>query len=289
MQNQPIVVGVLTTFHPTRELLSKVNKLSEQCCKVIVVDDTGLVESDFYNENMQFFNERQNFYYLTNTSNLGIAFSLNRGIKLALEVGADFIVTFDDDTEFSPDYNERCLSFLSGEHEFQVGGVSLSRGKEFSSLDNSFRQKRLLITSGFFCSASIYKSLVSFPEEYFIDLVDFYLSLKIRSAGYKLIELSSIGMIHKVGNLRNLDLPIQINVFNHSPFRLYYQVRNSIPFFCEFWRFDFILCSYLLLDIFRLPFKAILFEDKKLVRLKYCFKGLWHGIHGKMGRLNDKN
>ncbi|KKO47844.1 hypothetical protein VT06_14725 [Arsukibacterium sp. MJ3] len=243
--------------------------------------------SSFYNAHEFFFTEYSDIHYLENECNKGIAFSLNRGVKLAFDLKADFIVTFDDDTHFCNDYVYRCLSFFSNNRSEPVGGICLSRGEEFCFLDSGFRVKRTLITSGFFCRALVYERLSLFPDEYFIDLVDFYLSLEIRSNGYKLVELSDVGMIHMVGNMKILHLPFTVNVFNHSPFRLYYQVRNSIPFFIRFWRIDFVLCAYILLDILRIPLKAILFEDRKISRIKYCFKGLWHGIKGRMGRLND--
>ena len=282
-----MVIAVLTTFHPTQNLLDKIVQLSKQCDYVVIVDDTGPVESSFYSANISFFSINKNFIYIKNSENMGIAFSLNQGIQRALDLKCDYIVTFDDDTYFCSDYVSRCLAFISNNVDLSIGAVCMSRGSHFSSGRSEYNEKRSLITSGFFCRSSIYQSISFFPDEYFIDLVDFYLSFKIRNKGLKLLELSDIGMIHRVGNMKTIFFPVKINVFNHSPFRLYYQVRNSIPFFKTFWRTDFVFCAYVLLDVMRIPLKALLFEDSKIERIKYCVKGFVDGVLGRMGRLND--
>lgn len=287
MYNKPIVVAVLTTFHPAPNLLDKIVQLSKQCDYVVIVDDTGPVENSFYSANFSFFSRNKNFIYVTNAENLGIAFSLNQGVQRALALNCDFVVTFDDDTDFCPDYVSRCLAFIRDNDDLSIGAVCMSRGSQFSNGRSEYKEKRSLITSGFFCRSCVYQSISIFPDEYFIDLVDFYLSFKIRNRGLKLIELSDVGMIHRVGNMKTIIVPLKINVFNHSPFRLYYQVRNAIPFFKAFWKTDFVFCAYVLLDVMRIPLKALLFEDRKIERIKYCVKGFVDGVFGRMGRLND--
>lgn len=287
MKSNPIVVAVLTTFHPSQSLLHKIAELLKQCAHVVIVDDTGSVGLPFYSNNVSFFNKNKNVFYIANDKNLGIAFSLNKGVQRALELNCDFIVTFDDDTEFCSNYVKECLAFFSANSNKPIGAVCMSRGSQFSSGRSEYKEKRSLITSGFFCRSSIYQSTSFFPEEYFIDLVDFYLSFKIRNRGLKLVELADVGMIHRVGNMKTILSPVKINVFNHSPFRLYYQVRNAIPFFKAFWRTDFVFCAYVLLDVMRIPLKALLFEDRKIERVKYCVKGFVDGVLGRMGRLND--
>lgn len=279
------VVAVFTTFKPEESFYKRIAASAGLFFAVVIIDDTGQKCSHI--DDVSFLGDLTDVYLINNDRNAGIAHSLNKGIKKALELSADYIVTFDDDTIFSPDYINTCLNFFKKTDLPNIGAISLARGEEFSAGSDICKTKRVLITSGLFCKSTMYCCLNEFPEEYFIDLVDFFFSLELRKRGFSLFELGDVGMIHKVGNINTIKFPIKINVFNHSPFRLYYQVRNAIPFFKRFWKVDFLLCSYVLLDTIRIPVKALLFEDRKIERVKYCAKGFLDGVFGRMGRLND--
>ena len=279
-----IVFGVMTTFFPTKLSIQNAIAISEQCNLLVVVDDTGV-----HSEGIDIYEElkyAKNIVTLQNKKNLGIAYALNIGIQYSLNNGADYIVTFDDDTQICENYVKQCLDFYRI-NEKKIGAVSLSRGTAFTGGTAIATAKRTLITSGFFTSAKMYKDNDIIPEDYFIDLVDFYASLKIRSLGYKIYVLDRVGMIHTVGNLEVRRFLFYFNIYNHSPFRLYYQVRNCILFFKDFWLVDFTFCFYLLLDVVRIPLKALFFETRKFSRLAFCFRGFCDGILSRRGKLNE--
>jgi len=80
---------------------------------------------------------------------------------------------------------------------------------------------------------------------------------------------------------------LSITVYNHLPFRLYYQVRNPCLFFKFNHKSDFLLSSYLLLNPVRILMKTLFFEVNKLIRLKYIFIAFNDVFLGKTGKLNE--
>ena len=207
-----IVFGVMTTFFPTRSAVNNAKTIAKQCYSLVIVDDTGL-ESD--ERDSAIFNELkniENIVILENEKNSGIAFSLNVGIQYSIDNGADYIVTFDDDTQICHCYVQQCLDFYLRNTD-EVGAVSLSRGRLFVDGKAPAISKKTLITSGFFTSAKLYKNNDLIPDDYFIDLVDFYVSFKIRSLGYKTYILDRVGMIHSVGNITSRRVFFDFNIF----------------------------------------------------------------------------
>ena len=144
-----------------------------------------------------------------------------------------------------------------------------------------------MITSGSLSHVSAFESAGGFNEKFFIDLVDFDYCTKLRKNGYELVQLAGIGMHHKVGDsvIRSV-FGVPVTVYNHAPFRSYYQVRNAFFFFKENIRFDPVLSFYVLLDVIRVPLKAVLFEKDKKKRLRYAVKGLKDGLKGKIGKID---
>ncbi len=149
--------------------------------------------------------------------------------------------------------------------------------------------KRTLITSGCLLKISTFRDVGGFDESLFIDLVDFDFCTKLRKSGRTIVLLNKVGMDHRVGNSRTVRLLNQkIVIYNHSPFRLYYQMRNVFSFARKHLPFDPLLCLYLLLDVFRLPLKTLFFEKQKPARFYYLARGLLDGLLSRQGKLTRR-
>ena len=282
-----LVCAIVTTFRPSMEIFANLAQIAKQADLVIVVDDTGEGESI-----KKKFAENIKYLYLKNSQNIGIAASLNIGVRKAIDLGFEYFLTVDDDTWLADDY----LSYIKNAFETlpleNIGLISCSRGTTLSSaIDNdfTFSEKRTLITSGSFFSKNVFLKVGGFEETFFIDLVDFDFAMKVKKNGFKVILLNKIGMVHKVGNSVGLKyLAFRYTVFHHAPFRLYYQIRNSIFFFKTYYTQDFPLCLYILLDLIRIPIKTILFENNKILRLKYILLGYFDALRGYSGKSSVK-
>ena len=230
--------------------------------------------------------------YIKNKTNYGIAKSLNIGISASKCLGYQWVLTLDDDTLITKSYVKEMIDFYSTEMEDinNIGAIALTRDSQTNSqiiTAQHYKRKRALITSGCLSHVSVFEAVKGFNEDLFIDLVDYDFCTKVRKKGYKIIQLSSIGMQHKVGNsVHRKFLGISLTVYNHAPFRLYYQVRNSYVFLTHHFTYDPLLSCYLLLDILKVPLKAIFFETQKFSRLGFALRGIKDGLVGRLGKID---
>ncbi len=284
------VAAVVTTFDPSPTVVRNLHQIAAQVKMVIVVDDSGRGAAAAMIESAGL----TNLVLLVNEQNLGIANALNRGVAEATARGCRWVITLDDDTLVSEHYVHDVFDFIDRHPDVALGMVACRRQHEGESNAARcrgdgilFREKRNLITSGCVFSVAAHAAVGGFDERLFIDLVDFDFCIRLRKEGRKLIELERVGMMHKVGASRKVSFSgFPLTVYNHAPFRLYYQARNAILFASKHWRFDPLLCSVLLLDLVRLPLKAIAFESEKWKRLRYVFWGGLDGLRGRGGRVS---
>lgn len=282
------VAAVVTTFNPAAAIVRNLRQIASQVTRVIVVDDSGQGYATAMIESAGL----ANLVLLVNEKNLGIAAALNRGVAEAAARGCRWVITLDDDTLVSDRYVQDVFDFVDQHPHIRAGVVACRRHHEGSATAGGqgenmpFREKRNLITSGCVFEIATHEAIGGFDEHMFIDLVDFDFCIRLRKSGWQVIELARIGMMHTVGASRTAKLlGCVLTVYNHSPFRLYYQARNAILFTGKHWRFDPLLCLVLLLDIVRLPLKAMAFESEKWKRLRYVVAGGLDGLRGRGGRV----
>lgn len=277
------IAAVVTTFKPDGSILGNLKRIATQVRLVILVDDTGQAAGATTPD----FSKINNLLYIKNKANIGIAASLNEGVKRAAEEGFNWIIALDDDTLVSETYIEDVFEFIQGNQLPDIGLVACSRGAggwAAARKEEKFFIKRTLITSGSVFSVDVFRRVDGFDEKFFIDLVDFDFCTKIRKIGRNIVLLNKYGMDHKVGNsqMKNFAF-LKFVIYNHAPFRLYYQIRNVFFFVKRHFTFDPLLSAYIFLDVFRLPLKALMFEREKLNRLSYLAAGLLDGLIGRMG------
>lgn len=274
------ICAIITTFSPDDDFLKRVRIISKQVGYVVIVDDSGTG----YNSGLV--GNINNVSIIFNEFNSGIAHALNRGVEFSSKKDFKYFVTFDDDTVVDENYVDEITSFIEYHPELNIGVIALDR--EQNDEDTDYKIKRTLITSGSFFSLNIFKIVGGFNERLFIDLVDYDFTTKIRKKGFCLVQLNKEGMQHSVGQLRDKKVfGLLFKVYNHSPFRLYYQIRNSFYFLKTFLVFDPVLSLLLFSHVFRIIFKAVFFEDSKKQRLYFISRGLFDGFFGRLGKLRN--
>lgn len=283
-----IVYGVVTVFDPKPDFHTRLKLFSSQVAGVVVVNDSGVSCKVDYLLSYDFLS---NIHIIDNDYNMGIASSLNRGAEYALSKGCDYIVFLDDDTVISPSYVKNAILSIESysNDDVVIGGVMVDEFRELSLSFNRVSNKKVrnLITSGTVISSSLFQKVKGFDESFFIDNVDFEFCFRLRQMGVKLFLLDSCQIQHSIGNIKVKNFVIfNVFVFNHSPFRLYYQVRNIFLYWHKFLFKDPFFCFYQFYGVFKMFFKVVFFESQKLLRLKYCFKGLYHGIINRGGRIS---
>lgn len=287
-----MIIAIIVTFNPNLINLSNlILQLKKQSVKAIVVDNG----SKNINELEELNNIGGRIYKLNN--NLGIATAQNKGVEKAIELGAEQILFFDQDSSIPEDYIENLYSdyellihdnikigaigprFIDNRYNFYYKTISVTKNgfrikHDVSNIDKPIHST-LLISSGSMISVNTLKTVGLMRDNYFIDYVDTEWCLRAESLGYKNFISAKAVMRHTIGdNVINLKF---FNVPVHSAFRRYYRVRNAFYMMREP-HVPVILAIREIFFSFIHQIILISFERNKSGYLKSYFKGLRDGI-----------
>jgi rhamnosyltransferase len=242
------VIAVVPTFRPDEALLDGLRALAPQVGSIIVVDDGSPAESRLLLDSVQ----DAGFEVVRSPRNAGIAAAINVGIRIALERGADFVLTIDQDTVLPPRYVADCLAaFTLASAATRLGIVCTDRVNGQPSIPEHFTKEGLglvreAIQSGFLISASCLAECGLFDERLFIDCVDTEYCLRIAQHGYRIAVGPGTDIRHSLGEqapLRPFGFPVrnrdtgEIETYEyHGPTRRYFITRNNVDLFLRYAR-----------------------------------------------------
>ncbi|MEZ0309275.1 MAG: glycosyltransferase family 2 protein [Ramlibacter sp.] len=228
--------------------------------------------------------------------NTGTAGAMNEAWRIALQEGARYMVSFDQDSHPGPQL-VKCLSAAFGSTSAlaAVGPawVDARTGKPMRLL----RPVRFLrrhapapidglvevdhvITSGSLVSAQAYRAVGPFNEDLFLDYVDVEWSLRARAKGYTNTVAAACTMAHSIGERMIALAGRQLAV--HRPQRSYLQLRNHLLL----WRQAAIPRSWLLSDAIQVAGKLsalLLLAPDRMQRLRWLLRGAMDGLRGRGG------
>jgi rhamnosyltransferase len=167
-----------------------------------------------------------------------------------------------------------------------LDGSLQKRLYRFSPGDALAKEVATVVTSGSLVSLQIAASLGPFREELFIDFVDDEYCLRARSKGFKILLIPEPLAVHALGSPKFRRLPWRtIGTSNHAALRRYYMTRNHVVLVKEyaFREPGWVLRSlYARMKSFLL---LLLFDDDRLLKMRFMWRGLIDGIAGRMGEL----
>lgn len=230
------VYAVIVTYNPEINVLnSQYESLHNQVNGIIYVDNGSKSEL------IRSYKEYHNVFYISNNSNRGLGYAQNQGIKKSLELGADFVLLLDQDSELAPSMvqNLKDTYFCLISNKIKVGAVA---PEVVNAFDESSHVVGVLIDGIYvkpiairnvpievsYCIASgtlIYKSVfedVGLINEYmFIDSLDLEWCMRANYKGYKIFLSPKARLLHRLGNGE------KDRISSHSPMREYYICRNG--------------------------------------------------------------
>lgn len=229
-----------------------------------------------------------NVIYLANLGNPGQAHALNRGILAALEAGADFILTMDQDSRARPSLVSQMLAVLD---EIPGGDVAILAPFHLTKLSptpppSRWQEVFTTMTSGNLLKADAYRKAGPFREELFLDFVDVEYCLRLRNNDFRIIQVNGALLDHSWANMtENSFLGRRVVHLNYPPFRWYYIARN----FC----YVYAIYKSVFPESYRLHRRfvlkqavwALIFERSKLLKLKMMFIGLRDFKTNRLGKL----
>jgi len=296
------ICAVVITYNPDSSSFKKCLSTYENQVREVIIVDNGS-NPDFLDDLKDICN-KGNITVIYNEENLGIATALNIGVKEAIKKGYDWIITFDHDSEATENmvskmfqvYKERLVNKKVGiiapnyvdanTGEYSVFVQKKGIGFKRIRCSGDYIEALFVITSGSLFHKSIFEEVGYFEDDLFIDYVDNEFCLRLQNRGFGIYVITDALMLHRLGERKIHKFgPVKIVPTNHSIIRKYYIERNRIYNYKKYgmrniswFMFDILACVY---DIF----KVLLFEKDRMKKLKYIFKGFYHGFIGKYGKL----
>lgn len=289
------ICAIIVTYHPDTNFLERVKRVNLQVDKVIIIDNHS---SESCLQMIRKLSTETGAHLILNEENLGVATALNQGVRYAIDHGYTWVLTMDQDTLAYPTMVQNLITAYNDcpfrekvglvGSSFREGntGKNMPCGKENGN--RSWLEARGVITSGSLMAVPIFERVGPFREDFFIDLIDIEYCIRLRLAKYKVIITPRVSMQHSIGN------PSEIRKFskkttmplNYPPFRSYYITRNTLLLA---WKFDFWKEPRWALGRLRFLIKywlmTVLYEDKKLTKIKYIGLGIMHALISKRGKL----
>lgn len=297
----PKICAVVVTFHPEGAVLQRLlTALLEQVAHVVIADNGSGDVLPAVVATLP----RDRVTVLAMGENLGIAAALNQGVQAALAQGSSHLLLSDQDSLPAPDMVASLLAACdarqaAGERVAAVGPRFLddraenpppfmrTEGLRLERLTCASRAAVLpvdyLITSGSLIPSDTWSAVGGMEESMFIDYVDYEWGMRAASRGYRCFGVCGAGMGHALGDEPRRFAGMKVPV--HSPLRHYYLFRNAIWLYRQPW----VRLNWKLVDGARLLLKFgfySLVTAPRWQHFRYMVKGVFHGLLGRMGRLD---
>lgn len=298
VQTTDVMAGIVT-FNPDLERLAQ--NLDAIACQVgrAVIFDNGSENADELGELV---GRWDNVELISGESNFGIAHALNQLLDVAEGAAASYLLTLDQDSVASGGMVSALKSFMSA----RVGMVTpliVDRNKqELAAQDASLppvqtykrAARRGAITSGALLSVAAAREAGNFDERLFIDYVDYDLNARLLLAGYEILRVNSVTLLHEVGSARptwlftfrrTIDGAWRIErfySFGHSEQRCYFKARNRVVFSRKY-GLRFGLTNEGIWQIPQQIVLTLLFEEQKREKLLAFARGVRDGFRLQLG------
>lgn len=238
MPDAPPVVAVVPTFRPpesTRELLVD---LAGQVDRVVVSDDASPVTSD---ELLREWESLAKVEVLRHDQNRGIARGLNDGLRVAVDLGSEWLLTVDQDSRLPDHYVDVLLALAqerasAGEKLGAIGAevvVEVSGEMAYPLRTSPFGPTTdEVIQTGTLWNVAEMWAIGGFDERLGIDAVDAAACLALRQRGFTIAVAPGVRIEHSIGAGRTVRVAGRsVLVTGHSPQRRTSMVRNRLRLF----------------------------------------------------------
>ncbi len=227
------IAAVVVLYNPDDDVQKNIGSYINSVDVVYAVDNSSNDNSE------KFLNDK--IIYLSNSSNMGIAYALNVGAKKAVADGYEWLLTMDQDSCFDDTGVDKMKCFLEdsqkGKTEYnydKIGLISPFHRTIFNENEKilDIDSPAVVMTSGNIINLKAYEKIGGFKDWMFIDAVDFEYCLNLRDHGYDIWRLPHIELKHNLGDVVFKTIGKRhMYSLNHSAMRRYYIVRNRHYFY----------------------------------------------------------
>ena len=282
------VVAVVVMLQPESDVVEHLQSLAGRVLRIVAIDNGSGPAADSI---LSTISQLPAVELIRNPVNTGIAHALNQGAQVALDSGADWLLTLDQDAAPGPEIvgiaGRTFDAYPEPERIAVIGSTSyaaLARPAGGASPTQPWIEARTVITSGSFVSMAAFRAIGAFSTNLFVDYVDIEFCLRARTKGYRVVSSQTPGMIHRIGQptLRWMGTRA-VTPTNHSAARRYYITRNRFIVWRRYCRADpgFVVGDILASQ--RELLKLVLFEKRRVEKLRAMLAGLIDGTRGVTG------
>lgn len=299
------VCAGIVLFHPDIDRLKQnVDAVLPQVDRLYLFNNA----SDEYPQLREAFTDTKytindNITWINSDDNIGIAAALNRLMQAACSDGFRLMLTLDQDSICADDLVEKLLEAaqtydnvaITSPRIIEQGRVwedaySKVGKKKHTNKTNNVETAGLVedvtycITSGSLTNIDAVINAGGFNERLFIDDVDRDMCIRLCYRGHRILRVNSAELHHEFGDklVERKFLFLKYKYRNYSPFRVYYQIRNTVYMVRKYggdykpypiWR---------LIRPFLTFFVKFIFEPQRIKRLSAFVRGYAAGLTMKL-------
>ena len=233
--------------------------------------------------------------------NRGIGYAQNIGIQRAIQLGAELVLTSDQDTVYPNGYVISLLEVINDlkKDKKKVGAVGPvfrdeNNGgkihpmvkfdriylKKFIGIEHSYPVSHM-ISSGMLIPVSSFQSVGLMKEDFFMDWIDTEWCWRSIKMGFEIFQVSSIVVSHTLGH-SSKDFFL-FSGTNHSYPREYFKIRNAILLLRDSNFSNFSNRLYLLLFVMKNSLLNLIKGFNNKIFFKVVFISFSDGFNGKSG------
>lgn len=274
-----MIYAGIVTYNPNIELLKQNIEAIRAQVNSVLISDNG---SKNFTEIRKIADD-YNIEIINNRSNLGIASALNKLMQWGLDNAYEWMISLDQDSVCDSTYVLSMKPYLSVEADIGIVAPVIedrSIGVVGHNPSDTYDHVNTCITSGAFTKIDVWDEVGGYDESMFIDSVDFEFCFRVRKAGFSVIQVSSVHLMHRIGNSKKRRFLFwKIDVQGHSAFRKYYISRNNVyyPLKHHLW-IRFVRGN---LRNIRLLLIVLLYEDDKRNKISAIMRG-WKAAFRKL-------
>lgn len=282
---QAAVAGVVVLYNSPPDGFSTIKTYLHQVDRLYIIDNSPVATLWALAAVVDY----PNLVYRHFAENVGMATALNTAAQLAIGDGYAYLLTMDDDSRAPANMVAGMVDYLNTAPADTIGILS-PRHQLLTASEQPRAETQLatdvptIMTSGNLLSLRSYQKTGPFWDDLFIDVVDHDYNLRLRTNGYRIIELSTIRLAHRLGEQKKR-FGGRVRFVTHSPARNYYLVRNSLAVAIRHWRQH---PGYMLTALTTIGIelaKGALLEDDRWLRVRLMVRGITDGISKRLGKL----
>lgn len=282
--------GVVVWYNPDIEVINNISTYITDLDKLYIIDNScernmELVDKIIDNDKIE---------YISLGGNRGLAYALNKGCNKAIDEGFDYILTMDQDSYFELNSVKLMKEFIKKSNKHYAIIAPNVKSVYIDELENKKKiaytvltegkNKELIwvMTSGSMMCIKDFVEAGKFDEKLFIAHIDIDLGIALNNLGKKIIMLSDVIIYQTFGNSKPKKILWKVvHPSFANPVRTYYLFRNQVYLLKKYG-----IKSYGIINVklYKFIVKIILFEDKKIEKIRMAVKGIFHGVSEKMGK-----